>query len=147
MVSSKYLIAGASIVLAVSAGPVPQDFSGAMPPYDPEEDQAATPVEDAQTLDRDPDVDTSNPNISWPTDSPSPPDDSEAGQVVPLEKRCFLGLCKLFGGGSSGGSTGGSSSTSSNTSSNTCTTSSCSTACTQGTMTCAMVKIKRTILG
>ncbi|KAA8917333.1 hypothetical protein TRICI_000527 [Trichomonascus ciferrii] len=142
MVSAKYLITGASILLAASALPVAQDFPQNIEDYGPEDDQA-TPVED--------------PNRSLPTPAPAlnddfaegvvPLDDDEsAGDVAPLEKRCFLGLCKLFGGGSSGGSSSMSSNTSTG-SSNTCTSSTCSTTCTQGAMTCAMLKVKRAILG
>lgn len=124
MVSAKYLITGVCAVFAVYATPVPQDSSST---------EVAAPVDDTPVEAEDP----SMPSISKPTTGPLPSDDSEAGSVAPLEKRCFLGLCKLFGGGSS--------SMTSNTSSSTCST--CSTQCTQSSMTCAMLKVKRAILG
>lgn len=124
MVSAKYLITGVSFLLAVSATPVPQNLSGSEVAKRADE----TPVEA--------EYGAVTP-ISESTSASA--DDANAESIGPLEKRCFLGLCKLFGGGSSGGS--------SSVSSNTCSSSSCSTQCTQGTMTCAMLKVKRTILG
>lgn len=132
MVPTKYLISTLSILAAVAAVPVPQD-----------EGAIADEIED----------------IEVPEEYPEPPEQEDADlEDTGLEKRCFMGLCNMFGGGSGGSSGGGggsidisgggsTSSTGSTGSSMSCGTSgssSCSSTCTTS-MSCAMLKIKRTI--
>ncbi|KAA8911820.1 hypothetical protein TRICI_003696 [Trichomonascus ciferrii] len=134
MVSTKYLASTLSIIAVVAAVPVPQDDSEVGFPEDveaPQEFAEPPPQEEEED-----DIDESDEEI---------------------EKRCFMGLCKMFGkgkslGGGGGGSInvsgGGSTSTTGSTGSSmncgTSSSSSCSSSCTT-TMSCAMLKIKRTI--